>query len=108
MREKRQRSSSEFMETYRFWTITWVYTRPIEQETNLLEVFPLAIAEGVHEFGQSRCPFDFEKNFVVVICNFYVEMLGLGLIVRISACVRRLITVRHGLDCGLVYDEVNS
>lgn len=71
--------------TYRFRTIGGVDPRAVEQEAHGGYLFPLTIAEGVHELGELGRPFDFEEDLVVVVGDFDVEMLGFGLLVWVAA-----------------------
>ena len=72
------------MATYRIRTINRVDSCPIEEEANSLYVFALTITESVHEFGELGGPLDLEKDLVVVVGHFDVEMFGLGLFVGVA------------------------
>ena len=82
--------------THRIRTISRVDSCTIEQKSNRRGRFPLALAEGVHELGESGGALNFEEDFVVVVCDLDVEVLTLGLVVGIATGTRGLVMVRHG------------
>lgn len=55
----------------------------------------MSITEGVHELFQSRCAFDLEENFVVVVGDLNVEMLGSWRLLWLSR-PRGCVVVGHG------------
>lgn len=85
-----------------FWAITWVDARTIEEKSNRGGCFSLTLAEGVHELREGGGALDLEEDLVVVVRDLDVQVLALGLIVGVAAGTRRLITVRHGVDAGIV------
>lgn len=62
----------------------------------------MTLAEGVHELREGGGALDLEEDLVVVVRDLDVQVLALGLIVGVAAGTRRLITVRHGVDAGIV------
>lgn len=51
---------------------------PIKQEPTALRRFALPLTKGIHQFFERGCAFDFEEDFVVAVCDFDVEVFGLG------------------------------
>ena len=90
------------IKTYRFRTIGGVDPRAVEQEAHGSYLFPLTIAEGVHELGELGRPLDFEEDLVVVVGHFDVEVLGFGLFVWVAASgTGGLLAVGHFVGlCG--------
>ena len=86
--------------THRIRTIGRIDSRTIKQEAHRLKSLALTLTEGVHKLGEGGGTFDLEEDLIVVVCDFDVEVLGFGLILRIaSSGARRLITVGHRVLC---------
>ena len=62
--------------TYRIWAVFRADSLAIKQESHCLNLFALSFAESVHQLLQLCRPLDLEEDLVVVIGNFYVQMLG--------------------------------
>lgn len=67
----------------------------VEKEAHSPEVFALPVAESVHQLLQLCSSLDFEKDFIVVVGDFDVQVFGGGW--RLVA-VRRLFLVGHGVE----------
>lgn len=81
--------------THGVWAITWVDSCTVEEKSNRGGCLSLTLAKGVHELRESGGTLDLEEDLVIVVCDFDVQMLALGLVFGIAAGTRRLITVRH-------------
>jgi hypothetical protein len=55
------------------------YTLAVKEEPNAANVLALTVAEGVHEFAESRRALDLEEHLVVVVGDLDVQMLTLPL-----------------------------
>jgi hypothetical protein len=55
------------------------YTLAVKEEPNAANVLALTVAEGVHEFAESRRALDLEEHLVVVVGDLDVQMLTLAL-----------------------------
>jgi hypothetical protein len=75
-------------QAYRVWVVLRGYALAVEEEAHARDVLALTIAEGVHEFSESRCALDLEKNLVVVIGDLDVEMFALAAILWLLLDVR--------------------
>lgn len=71
--------------TYRVWRISRLNTRAIEQKTDSVGHFPLPVAEGIHQLFKCRSPLDLEEHLIVVVGDFYVEVLRWCLFGRVVA-----------------------
>jgi len=87
--------SSQPGQTHRIRTIRGVDPRPIEQKTHRCGSLALTLTEGVHEFGEGGGALDLEEDFVIVVGDFDVKVLGFGLILWVASGTWRLITVGH-------------
>lgn len=56
--------------------ISWLNTLTFEQKTNRSHVLSLSIAKRTHQLLKLGAPFDFEENFVVIVCHLDIEMLA--------------------------------
>lgn len=69
--------SASFSITYRIRAVLISDTLAIEQEPHRSAVLARTFAESVHEFFKLCRAFDFEEYFVVVVCDFDVQVLRL-------------------------------
>ena len=81
--------------THRIGTISRVDSSPIKQESNILHGLALSFTEGVHEFTELGRALDLEEDFVVVVGDLDVQVLGLGLLFWVASATWRLLAVRH-------------
>lgn len=88
--------SLKFRGTHGVRTISWVDARTVEKKSNRGGCLPLALAEGVHELREGGGSLDLEEDLIVVVSDLNVQVLALGLVVRIATGTGGLITVRHG------------
>jgi len=51
---------------------------PIKQESTALRRLALSLTKGIHQLLERGRAFDFEEDFVVAVCDFDVEVFGLG------------------------------
>jgi len=58
------------------WTVFWPNPLPVEQEAYSRKLFPLSVAEGIHQLFQLRRLLDLEEDFVIIIRDFDVQMFG--------------------------------
>jgi len=74
------------------------YASTIEEKADRVGSLALSLTKRVHELFQLGGALDFEKDLIVVVCDFDVEMLGLrstfGLLLRTGGSV--LFSSRHG------------
>ncbi len=92
--------------THRVGAISRVDPGTIEQEPHRCWGFALTIAEGVHELGESCGALDLEEDFVIVVCDFDVEVFALGLVIWVASSAWGLVAVRHVVCCsGGAVDE---
>jgi hypothetical protein len=75
-------------QAYCVWVVLRGHALAVEEEAHARDILALAIAEGVHEFAESRCALDLEKDLVVVIGDFDVEMFALAAIFGLLLDVR--------------------
>jgi hypothetical protein len=64
-------------ESYRVWSIFSRNSLSIKQEPTAFNLLALAIAESIHQFAELSGAFDLEEDFVVVVRDLYVEVVGL-------------------------------
>ena len=69
----------------------------IEQESDTLRILATPFAKGIHELLELSRALDLEEDFVVVVCHFDVEMLGVLGFVLVVGAVWRSCCLRH---CG--------
>jgi len=67
--------SISILHVKRIWAICGLDATAIEQETDGSGSLALSLAEGIHQFLESRCPLDLEEDFIVVIRDFDIQML---------------------------------
>ena len=85
--------------TYRIRAVGRLDPTAIEQEPHRVGGLALALAEGVHQLLQRGGALNLEKDLIVVVRHFDVEMLGRGRLFRLAR--RRRSVVRHGAGtCG--------
>jgi hypothetical protein len=70
--------------TYSFWTISWLDPAAIEQKPYARRWFPLAFAEGIHQFLQLRRALDFEKDLIVIVGDLYVQVFRARCLLRLT------------------------
>jgi len=68
--------------------VSGLYPLTIEQEADCIGHFSLPVAEGIHKLLKCRRTLDFEEHLIVVIGHFDIEMLGLGLLLRLVGSAR--------------------
>ena len=83
--------------THDVWGVTGVDSGAVEEEAHAREGLALTLAEGVHELLKLGGALDLEEDFVVVVGNLDVEVLGLrlGSVVLVAAVGRGGGLVRH-------------
>jgi hypothetical protein len=92
--------------THGVWGVVLTNFSAIKKEPDCTEVFALTFAECAHQLVETSGSFDFEKDFVVVVGDFDVEVFATtGGRLRLSA-VGRVATVRHG--CRNEIERANS
>lgn len=74
---------SQMWQTYRFWSVVWIYADTVKQKPHAGWWFALALAESIHQLLKGSSALDLEEDFIVGIGDFNVEMFGL--IVRLCA-----------------------
>lgn len=83
--------------TYAVGTVGRLDASSVEEEADRSRLFPLSIAEGVHELFQRRRTLDLEEDFIVIVGDLDIEVLGSWRFIRLSR-PRRCIAVRHGSE----------
>lgn len=63
--------------TYSIRAISWLNSRTIKQEADAACGLALALAEGIHQLLELGGALDLEKDLVVVVGDFDIEVLGL-------------------------------
>ena len=69
--------------THRFRAVARVDSCSIKQESDALRRFALALTEGIHKLAKLSGTFNFKEDFVVIVCDFDVEMFRFWLIALI-------------------------
>jgi len=78
---------------YRFGAIGWLDTRAIKEEADRCRSFALPLAESIHQLLQGGSSLDLEKDLIVVIGDFDVEMFALAGALRLLGCTRASVVV---------------
>lgn len=83
--------------TYTYWVVLRGDALAIKQEADARDVLALSVAEGVHELAEGGCALDLEKDLIVVVCHFDVQVLALAAIFRLLLHVvgRTVVSVGH-------------
>lgn len=64
----------------RIRTVRSLNTSTIEQEADGRKVLALTVAERIHQLRKGSCPLDLEEDLIVVVCDFDIQVLRLGLV----------------------------
>jgi len=84
--------------TYSIWRICGLDTRSIKEESDGGGRLSLPFAEGVHQLLQLRCSLDLKKNFIIIVGDFDVEVLGLLRFLRLVRGWGAILVRRHCED----------
>lgn len=85
----------------RLWRVLTCHSLSFEQKSHGLCVLALPLTECIHQLLEFSASLDLEEDFIVVICNLDVQVLGGRR--RIASTVWRLLLVGH--DAGIQRTE---